>query len=65
MGESTEKRPGFFKGVKQEFKKIVWPDKESTFKQSVAVVCISVVMGIIIAIIDYVAQVGVNFLTSL
>ena len=65
MGESTEKRPRFFKGVKQEFKKIVWPDRESTFKQSIAVVCISVVMGVIIAVIDYLAKVGVNFLTSL
>ncbi|MCI8801623.1 MAG: preprotein translocase subunit SecE, partial [Lachnospiraceae bacterium] len=32
MGNSVEKKagPGFFKGVKQEFKKIVWPDRQST-----------------------------------
>ena len=55
----------FFKGVKSEFKKIVWPDKHSTFKQSVAVVSISVVVGVIIAILDFVIQYGVNWLTSL
>ena len=67
MGDSTEKqaRSGFFKGVKAEFKKISWPDRQSTLKQSIAVVAISVVVGVIIAIIDYVAQYGVNFLTSI
>ena len=78
MGESAEKtaksgkpakdgakKASFFKGLKIEFKKITWPDKESTFKQSVAVVAISVVVGLIIAVIDFVVQYGVNFLTSI
>ena len=67
MGNSAEKKTqfSFFKGVKAEFKKIIWPDREATLKQSVAVVAISVVMGIIIAIIDYVAKTGVNFITSI
>ena len=67
MGDSSEKqaRPGFFKGVKAEFKKIVWPDRHETLKQSVAVVAISVVVGVIIALIDYVVKYGVNFLTSI
>ena len=67
MGDSAEKqkRPGFFAGVKAEFKKIAWPDRQSTLKQSVAVVAISVVVGVIIAIIDYIAKCGVNFLTSI
>ena len=67
MGDSAEKqaRPSFFQGVKAEFKKVVWPDRKSTLKQSVAVVAISVVVGVIIAIIDYIAKYGVNFLTSI
>ena len=67
MGDSAEKqaRSSFIKGVKSEFKKISWPDKQSTLKQSVAVVAISVVVGIIIAVLDYVIQYGVNFLTSI
>lgn len=81
MGDSAEKkvsaekksadkkekkaRPGFFKGVKSEFRKIVWPDKEATLKQSIAVVAISVVVGVIIAILDYVVKNGVNFITSI
>jgi len=67
MGDSAEKKakPSFFKGVKSEFKKISWPDRQSTFKQSVAVVAISVVVGVLIAVLDYAIQYGVNFLTSL
>ena len=67
MADSTAKqtRPSFFKGVKTEFKKITWPDRNSTLKQSVAVVAISVVVGIIIALLDYVIKYGVNFLTSI
>lgn len=67
MGDSTktDKAPkiNFFDGVKTEFKKISWPDKNSLIKQSVAVVCVSVVVGFIITLIDVVLQYGVNLLT--
>ena len=59
----TEKKTGFFKGVKAEFKKISWPDKNQLFKQSVAVVCISVVLGMIITLLDTIIQYGIKFLT--
>ena len=67
MAEAKEKKARFrfFKGVKSEFKKISWPDRQSTLKQSVVVVAISVVVGVMIAIMDYLIQYGVNFLTSL
>ena len=67
MGDSSEKqaRPSFFKGLKAEFKKISWPDRQSTLKQSIAVVVISVVLGVIIAILDRVLMYGVDFLTSI
>lgn len=58
-------KPSFFKGIKAEFKKISWPDRESVIKQSIAVVCISVVLGAVIAIFDFIMQYGVGFLTSL
>ena len=58
-----ENKPSFFKGVKAEFKKISWPDKNKLFKQSVAVVCISVVLGMIITLLDTIIQYGIKFLT--
>ena len=69
MADSAKKektsKPSFFKGVKAEFKKIAWPDKETLFKQSIAVVCISLVLGAAIAIMDFVMQYGVDFITRL
>lgn len=70
MGESvntkTEKAPkkSFFKGVKAEFKKIIWPDKNTLGKQAIAVVSISVVLGLIITLIDFILQYGINFLVK-
>ncbi|WWR16331.1 preprotein translocase subunit SecE [Lachnospiraceae bacterium JLR.KK008] len=64
MGDSNKKeKPSFSKGVQTEFKKISWPDRTSLLKQSVAVVCVSVVLGVIIAVLDMILQYGVNFLT--
>ena len=67
MGESSNKEKsgvkGFFKGVKTEFKKISWPDKTTLLKQSVVVVTISIVLGLLITLMDTVIQYGVNFLT--
>lgn len=62
---NTEKapKPNFWKGLKSEFKKVSWPDKESLIKESIAVVCVSVVVGVIITILDFFIQYGVNFLT--
>lgn len=67
MADSAEKtkKQSFFKNVQTEFKKISWPDRKTMFKQSVAVAAISLVAGVIIAVIDVAAQYGVDFLTSL
>ena len=62
---TKEKKISFWSGVKAEFGKIVWPNGKSAFRQSVAVILISVVSGVIIALIDYAAKSGVNWITSL
>ena len=67
MGDSAEKkeRPSFAKGVKSEFKKIIWPDRKATVKQSIAVVAISVTVGVIIAMLDLIVKYGVSFITPI
>ena len=57
-------KPKFFHGVKAEFKKIVWPDRNEVLKQSVAVVAISVCLGAIIAVLDLVLQYAIDFLVK-
>ena len=53
----------FWKGVQSEFRKITWPDRDKLLKQSIAVVTISIVLGLIITLLDTLLQYGVNFLT--
>lgn len=66
MEETTnaKKAPkkSFFKGLKTEFKKIVWPDKETVGKQTVAVITVSVALGLVIALLDVVIKWGLNFI---
>ena len=62
--EKVEKTPkkSWFKGLKAEFKKVIWPDRKSVARQTIAVVSVSVVVGLIIALMDWVIQYGVDFL---
>ena len=66
MGEtvSNEKAPkkDFIKGLKSEFKKIIWPDKETLTKESVAVVLTSIVLGVVIALLDLIIKFGLNIM---
>ncbi|MBE5882598.1 MAG: preprotein translocase subunit SecE [Lachnospiraceae bacterium] len=63
MGESSTEKKGFVEGLKAEFKKIVWPNKTTLGKQAVAVTIISVILGLIIALLDTVIQYAINFIT--
>ncbi len=63
--KADKKAVKFFDGVKAEFKKISWPDKDSLLKQSIAVVVISLVVGAIITVLDFGLQYGVEFITTL
>ncbi|MDR0273276.1 MAG: preprotein translocase subunit SecE [Clostridiales bacterium] len=55
--ESAE-GPGVVKGTFQtyraEFRKIVWPSKETLFKHTVTVIAVSLMFGAYIALNDYV-----------
>ncbi len=65
MADNKTEKPSFFKGVKAEFKKITWPDKDSIIKQSVAVMCVSIVLALLIALFDTVIQYGINVISTL
>ena len=60
--KKTEKKPSFFHGLKKEYKKIVFADKETVAKQTVAVIFMSVVIGVIIAVLDMVMKFGLSFI---
>ena len=69
MGETTannENAPvvktSFFKGLKSEFKKIVWPNGKTVRKEAVAVLVTSVALGLIIAVLDFILKAGINLI---
>ena len=65
MSETTvekAKKKNWFKGLKAEFKKIIWPDKKTLVKQTAAVITCSVLLGAIIAVVDALIQYGIDFL---
>ena len=65
MSETTVEKPkkkNWFKGLKAEFKKIIWPDKKTLVKETVAVIVCSVLLGGIIAIVDALIKYGIDFI---
>lgn len=59
------KKVSFFKRVKTEFKKIVWPSREDVTKQTVVVVIATIAVGLIISIVDLFINYGIDFLVNL
>lgn len=66
MGENaksnTAPKKSWFKGLKAEFQKIIWPNKESVAKQTLAVIIVSVILCVIIAFLDAVIGLGLGFI---
>ena len=68
MGETanntTEKAPrrSWFKGIKAEFQKIIWPDKDSLIKQTIAVISVTIALGLVILVLDYAVEQLIAFL---
>ena len=55
----------WFDGLKAEFKKIIWPDRKSLVKQTGAVVAVSIVLGVMIAVLDFIFQYGIDILVNI
>lgn len=66
MAESAKKdkapKKSWFKGLKSEFNKIIWTDSKTVARQTVAVVAITVVLGLVIAILDSAVLEFINLL---
>ena len=66
MGDKANKtaesvaKAGFSQEVKSEFKKIIWPSKESLTRESVAVIATTIVLGGVVALLDLGIQYLIN-----
>jgi preprotein translocase subunit SecE len=60
-----EKKTSFWQGVKQEWQKIIWTDRATLLKQTILVVVISIIMGVMIVVVDRAGQQLVDFLIGI
>ena len=59
---SAKKEKGsFFKNLKLEFKKIIWPDKTDVAKKTLLIIVVTVILGVLIKLLDT----GIQALLSL
>ena len=67
MAETTKKkdRGQWFREMKSELKKVIWPDKKTVMKNTGTVLLCSLVVGACIWIFDYVAVSAVHLLIGL
>ncbi len=59
-GKSQKK--SWFQGLQSEFRKIVWTDRNELIKQTIVVVCVSIVLCVLISVMDSFILEGINLL---
>lgn len=58
--EKSAKKKSGFRNLKAEFKRIVWPDRDTVVKQTTAVIIVTVILGSIIALLDLLIKMGLD-----
>lgn len=43
---------GWFKDLKKEFKKVVWPDRKKVFNNTIVVLCVVIIGSVLVGLID-------------
>ena len=59
-----KQKSSWFKGLKAEFSKIIWPDQKSLTKETIAVLVVSVILGSTISLLDFIIRFGIGFLVK-
>lgn len=54
MSEAVDKKEkrSFFKNLKIEFKKIIWPTKESVVRQAILIIVVTIILGVLVRLLD-------------
>ena len=60
--EEAKKKTSTWKTLKAEVKNIIWTDKKTTGKQTVAVITLSICIGLIVGLLDMVIKYLVGFI---
>ena len=55
----------WFRGMKSELKKVVWPSRSQVMNNTLVVIVVSVIFAVIIGLVDYLAYEGILALLGL
>ena len=64
VAKAKKQKSSWFKGLKAEFSKIIWPDQKSLTKETIAVLIVSVFLGLTISLLDFIIRFGIGFLVK-
>ena len=65
MAETASKgkeKKSFFKGLKAEFGKVIWPNRETVGRETAVVIACYIELGLIIALLDLIIKFGLGFI---
>lgn len=60
--DKAPKKKSWFSGVRAEFKKIMWPDRQTIVKNTTAVVLVSIFISIAVKVSDLIIQAVLDLL---
>ena len=52
----------FFKGLKTEYNKIIFPTRQHIIKETTATIVVSLLVGALIAVLDLIMKTGLGFI---
>ena len=58
--KTEKKQNSFFRSLKAEFNRVVWPDKDRVVKETTAVVVVTVILAAVIALLDFLIKLGLD-----
>lgn len=58
--KTEKKKNNFLRSLKAEFNRVVWPDKDRIIKETTAVVIVTVILGAVIALLDFLIKLGLD-----
>lgn len=62
MADKKEKKglKAWWTGLKGEYSRIIWPERPTVFRQTVTVIIVTLIIGVLIAMIDSLIQLGLG-----
>ena len=55
----------YFRELRSELKKVVWPTPQQVLKNAAIVICCVIAVGVFIWLFDFVAQIGIDALIGI